>query len=342
MSIQIHENFLNTDLRNFSIKTISIESKSLKGNPLKDSTHRLIPVLIPKDTNGPLKVVMVLAGFSGVGSKYFNLKFKEQNFPQMLDALVSKGKAPKALYVFVDAITYWGGSQFLNSKGTGNYEDFLMKDLVPVVKEQFNTSSKAKDWCMFGGSSGGYGALHYVSKFPNTFGYAVAIAPDSFFDMSLLPEIYTAMPVLDRFGGVDGIKKEIEAGKFLNRRDAHSVLNAIGMGTCYSPHPTKKHEVLWPIDKKTGELNQKIWKTWKSHDPVEFLKKRKAKLAKVKGIYLDVGTRDQYYLQYGARQIHKVLKAQKAKVTYSEFNGNHFDISDRRPQAYQWLMKHGF
>ena len=43
-------------------------------------------------------------------------------------------KAPEALYVFVDALTF-GGSQFINSSGTGQYQDYILKELVSAVKK---------------------------------------------------------------------------------------------------------------------------------------------------------------------------------------------------------------
>ncbi len=340
--VMLHENYYPYELKNFNIQTLVVKSKGLKSNPLKDPLERQIPVLVPKKNKKPLSVIFVLAGFSGVGGKYFNIKFKENNFTQELDVCVTKNKAPNALYVFVDAITYWGGSQFINSKGTGDYEDFIIKEVYKLVKSNFQVSNDPAKWCVMGGSSGGYGALHLASKYPDKFSWAAAIAPDCFFEMSLLPEIYTALPVIIKFGGIHGIKKEIETGRFLNRRDSFSFLNAIGMGTCYAPHPQKKHEVLWPIDINTGVINKKHWNKWCSHDPINFLKKRLVKVKKLKGVYLDVGTRDQYHLQYGTRQIFNTMRAVNKNIYYSEFSGSHYDIGQRRPNLWSWLMGQGF
>lgn len=336
----VFENYIPYELDNFKIETLYLSSQCLKDNPLKDSNKRHIPVLVPKNLKKNCSVVFILAGFTGVGSKYFNVRFKEPSLPQVIDQANSQNKSPSCLYVFIDAMTYWGGSQFINSKGTGNYEDFIVKEIYKSVCSQYPVSTNPKQWCLFGGSSGGYGALHLCSKYPDKFATAVSIAPDSYFEMSLLPELLTALPVIERFGGVRGVKKELEAGKFLNRRDAHSVLNAIGMGTCYAPDPSKKGEVLWPINHE-GEKNTH-WNKWKKHDPVEFLQKRTAQIKKLHKVYIDVGTRDQYFLQYGSRQILNVLKTIKTRVSYTEFNGNHFDISERRPQALKWLSNQGF
>lgn len=326
------------NFENFNLETLRVESVSLKGNPLKDAHLRYNPVLVPKEiTVKELPVVLILAGFTGNGPKYFNVKPFEENAPQVLDRCFSDGKAPQALYVFVDAFTKWGGSQFVNSAGCGSYEDYITTDLYKEIILQYpQVSKKADMWCITGGSSGGYGALHLVSKFPHKFSLAAAIAPDSYFEMSLLPEILSAKASVDKIGGIDEVEKLIEEGRFFRRRDAHTILNAIGMAHCYSGEKTKK--IQWPVD-EMGLVKKEQWKKWLAYDPIHFLSKRKVKLKKVKKIFLDVGKQDQFFLQYGSRQIHKVLKDLNVKCEYSEFNGNHFDISERRPMVWSWLKK---
>ena len=92
------------------------------------------------------------------------------------------------------------------------------------------------------------------------------------------------------------------------------------------------------VDLETGEVQSKLWKSWLEKDPTRFLNKRKAAL-KGKTIYLDVGKYDNYSLQFGTRQIAKLLKKQKVKTIYGEFSGTHRGLSKRRLIALQWLKK---
>ena len=41
--------------------------------------------------------------------------------------------------VMPDCFTHFGGSQYINSTATGNYEDYYMKEIVPFVDENFRT-----------------------------------------------------------------------------------------------------------------------------------------------------------------------------------------------------------
>ncbi len=340
MNLQLKNSLDIFDWRAVECKTLIIESEVLRKNPLKDTHVRRNPIVFPR-AEAPKQgwpVIFVLAGYAGNGTKYFSDKGFENNFVQILDAAIHKGAAPRAVYVFVDAWTCWGGSQFVNSSGTGNYQDYIIKELVPAVETSFAVDRKIGKWCVFGGSSGGYGALHLSSQFPQIFPWAVAIAPDCFFEASLLPEIYKAIPIIEKVGGVGAVLEKLKEGSFLSKKEAFTVLNAIAMTLCYSP-ATNKDGLKFPIHQSTGLRDNNVWKKWKEKDPVYFLSDRKENLKKVCGIYLDVGTRDQFHLQYGARQIKEQLKKLGVSLSYSEFDGTHSDIGARRTEALAWLHK---
>lgn len=333
----IFEGLHSPPLKHFDLRTLVSESEVLKANPLEDSSVRYHPVLVPRTPvpDGGWSVVFVLAGFTGNGPNYFNRKTFELNLPQTLDACVERGEAPSALYIFCDAMTSWGGSQFVNSAGTGRYEDFIAQELVSLVKAKFDVSSLADRWAVVGGSSGGYGALHLGSRYPQNFGHVGAIAPDSFFEASLLPEVWSAAPTFTKLGGVSGVAAEKANGRLFKRKDAHTVLNAVAMGLCYAADG--RGDFDFPIESRSGVLIPEIWQRWKAHDPITFLRERPVN--QLKSIYLDVGVRDQYHLQFGTRQIFDVLSAKQAKVTYRDFEGTHFDIGERRPEMWKWLKE---
>jgi enterochelin esterase-like enzyme len=321
----------------FDVHTLVIESEVLRQNPLGDSHLRRHPVLVPRGA-APASgwpVVFVLSGFTGSGHHAFNFKTFESNTPEVLDRCAAKGEAPLAVYVFVDAMTSWGGSQFLNSQGMGRYEDHIADEIRRAVSEQFQVTESAERWCVTGGSSGGYGALHLASRYPRWFGVAAAIAPDSFFEASLLPEIYQALPLIEKLGGVVGVRRELEAGKLTKRKDSHVLLNVIAMGLCYAGDGRGDFDL--PVERVSGKILSPVWEKWLRHDPVVFLRDRAAAVRELKNIYLDVGTRDQFHLQFGTRQIRQVLSEIGLVPQYSEFDGTHWDIAERRPYVWKWL-----
>jgi len=318
MNTEVLKNYYAYELSTFTVGTLKIESEVLKGNPLKDPTTRFNPVLMP-----PLKtawpVVIILAGFTGNAPFYFNPKFNEKNSIQVIDEATAKGEAPLALYVFVDALTSWGGSQFINSAATGNYEDYIVQELVPALKKQFPVSEDPKDWCVTGGSSGGYGALHLGSKYPDIFSLVAAIAPDCFFEASLLPELYHVLPVWEKYGQ-SSMKalEELRNGRLSKYRNWHTLLNSFGMAACYGA-TGESGQFQFPLDVQTAEKIPSLWQSWLNKDPLHFLPERVEALRKISGIYLDVGKKDNYHLQFGARQISKMLKAAQVSHEYIEY-----------------------
>lgn len=326
------------DLYHFEVETLFIKSQCLLHNPLGDSANRYNPLLSPKDVelkkNSP--VIFVLAGFTGNAPFYFNGKFNEKNAVQTIDEGCRQGQAPLATYVFVDALTTWGGSQFINSAAVGNYEDYIIRELIPALEKHLGRSIIPETTAIIGGSSGGYGALHLASKFPEIFGHCLAIAPDSFFSASLMSDLYIALPYWEKQGNAKKILEDLRSGKLTKQKNWHSLLNAFGMAACYAPTGAGV-EFQYPLHPKTGSLIPEVWKHFEEHDPVFFLKDRLANLRQLKTIYLDVGNKDNFHLQYGARQIATLLTEAGIPLEYSEFDGNHFDIGDRRTQAWQYL-----
>lgn len=316
------------------LKTLTLKSEELKNNPLADSNVRKIPIIVPQDQSKPLPVIFYLSGYSSNGAKFFNFNSFEENAAANLLKMIKKNEAAKAIYVFVDAWTYWGGSQFINSFGSGNYENYIIQELVTEVKSQFLCDDNPKNWFVTGGSSGGYGALHLATSFPQIFGNVAAVAPDCFFQMSLLPEIYSVFPYIHSWGGIAYAKKELEDGRLLKRRESHKILNVIAMGHCYGTN--QKGEIQWPINIE-GELLQSVWQHWLKYDPLKFIPLRNENVEKLNNIYLDVGVFDQFNLQFGTRQLFKLLKEITNNVVLTEYKGSHFDLSSRREPVWSWI-----
>lgn len=317
------------DLQAHKCHILEVESKALKGNPLGDSPIRQNYVLVPVGEAKNWPVVFHLSGYFSTGFQSFYVKTLSENFVQKLDQGVKAGSFPKAIHVFVEATTFWGGSQFINSAGCGQYSDYILKEIVKEVKAQFTPSDKSSEWCLMGASSGGYGALHLLSQ-SSQFDLAFAVAPDSFFEASLLPELFQALPELNKYKSFSEIKKLIKKDELQDKKSFFNLMNVIAMAHCYAPESSlKKDFIEFPVDLYTGEVNKSLWSQWLKHDPIHFLKKRKEKL-KGKEVFLDVGKYDNFSLQFGTRQIASVLKDLKVKHHYTEFSGNHFGLTQRK------------
>lgn len=320
--------------QDFVLFNLQADSRALVGNRLQDSTRKHHFVLQSRKKK-PRMVVFHLSGFFGNGPQSFQQKTMEENFPQQIMAQTRTGKIPSALHVFVDGMTGWGGSQFINSDLFGNHSDHLQKELVPLIQSVFPMESKAP-WILMGSSSGGYGALHHVSVAQSPFSVAIAIAPDSDFKSSLLPDIYKTVPFLETLDTVQKVQKSLHKKELQKKKNFFEIINSLAMTGCYSS--LRGSKLLFPIHLQSGDLVQSVWKQWQQKDPVVFLEKR-AKNLKKKTIYLEVGQYDDFSLYFGARKIRDVLQRKKVKTMYREFPGTHFGLNERKLKALEWLKR---
>src|SRR5919205_562061 len=135
-----------------------VESELLCGNPLGDPHRRPLWVYVPPgyddDPERRYPSVYVLQGLTGQLDMWRNRNAFRRNFPELVDEL-----AAPSLVVFVDAWTSLGGSQFIDSPGTGRYGSYLCDEVVAFVDERYRTLAEPAHRGVMGKSSGGYGAM---------------------------------------------------------------------------------------------------------------------------------------------------------------------------------------
>src|SRR5204862_258116 len=83
-----------------------------------------------------------------------------------------------------DGWSRWGCGQWVDSPVTGNFEQYLVEDVVSFVDANHRTIPKARSRGVFGFSSGGFGAWNVASRNPNVFAAMAVLSADSFLDMT--------------------------------------------------------------------------------------------------------------------------------------------------------------
>ena len=85
----------------------------------------------------------------------------------LLDGLRSQQQLGEFLLITPDA----GRSFYLNSRdGRTRYEDFFIREFVPAMERRFRIEADRATRGISGLSMGGFGALHFGLKYPETFG----------------------------------------------------------------------------------------------------------------------------------------------------------------------------
>ncbi len=325
-----------------SIHVVPLFSGSLEGNPLGDSSTRSMPVYLPpgyQEGSARYPAVYFLHGFTGSGMSWLNSSPFTLNVPERLDALIAAGQIPPVIGVFVDGWTALGGSQWLNSEGIGRYRDAVAKDVVNYVDRTYRTVAKGSARALVGKSSGGFGAL-VISRFhPEIFAHIGVHSGDAGFEYCYLNELPQAAGPLLKAGGIEAWYRDFvqRAAATKMKGDDHAVINMLCMSAAYSPKRGEPMNIELPVDLQNGRLRVDVWNRWLVHDPVRFVPKHLDVYRKLKSIFIDCGTRDEFNLRWGARMISDELKAAKVEHLHEEFDDGHMAINYRFDRSLAYL-----
>jgi S-formylglutathione hydrolase FrmB len=240
-----------------------------------------------------------------------------------------------------DCYTSLGGNQYVNSPSLGQYADYLVEELVPLVSERYNVIDAPAGRALFGKSSGGYGALYLSMHFPDTWGAAASHAGDAGFEWLFLPEFPGACSAINQAGGgIGAFLRKFWSSKQPGSGD-FSALMVIAMAASYDPSPDEPWGIRLPFDLETLELDDQAWARWLEFDPLNMIDAPACQeaLRGLRGLYLDVGTRDQYNIQFGNRRLARKLERLDIEFHYEEFDGTHSGIDWRLDTSLPFLAK---
>jgi enterochelin esterase family protein len=232
-----------------------------------------------------------------------------------------------------DCFTYYGGSQYINSTATGNYEDYLTTEIVLFVDENFRTITRRDSRAVMGKSSGGYGSLIMGLRHADIFGLVCSTSGDAYFELCYLPDIPKAVRAIK--GDPKGFMGKFWAEE-KKRKDDFPAVNMIGMSACYSPNGT---DFDLPFDLETGEIREDVWQRWLEHDPVRLVERHVENLKSLKLLYLDAGTRDEFGLDLGTRILAKKLSEFGIPYIHEEFDDGHMNISYRYNRSLELISE---
>jgi S-formylglutathione hydrolase FrmB len=321
------------------------ESDALEGNPLGDPHRRPLWVYVPpgydEETDRRYASIYVIQGLTGQIDMWRNRTPFRRNFPELADELFASRESPPAVLVYVDCWTSLGGSQFLDSPGTGRYHTYLCEEVVPWVDARYRTLAAPEYRGITGKSSGGYGAMVTPMLRPDLFGGLATHAGDALFENCYLPEFReSARALRDEYGGsYDTSWKDFRSRPAMSKDSDHVLLDSWCMAACYSAD--EDGTVRLPFDPATGELVPEIWERWLAKDPIRMARSHGDALRGLKAVYIDAGTKDEWYLDLGAEAFRReVERAGVANVRFEVFEATHMAIEYRYPLGVKFLAEH--
>jgi enterochelin esterase-like enzyme len=316
-----------------SMNTIKIDAPSLANNLVGEPSERTIYVYLPPSYSSSKKrypVVYYLPGYGDSSVIGFQL-------PGDMDTLIESGQVNEMIMVVAGGDSKMGGSFYVNSPVTGNWEDFIVKDLVSFVDSHFRTLRQAEARGITGHSMGGFGALNIAMHHPDVFGAVYSMSPGLFDENGLAESFMFAQDRLIRdFVDYEAELASLPLGDAEQRMFAAPEEFSLAYGYAFAPNPDGHPPYFdYPYTEVGGQLvrNEGIWKKWESgfggiaEEAVQY----KDNLLKLKGIVVDYGIYDENpWIPKGSEYYGEQLTAAGIPVKVESYNGNHSNQLEQR------------
>ena len=319
-------------------------SAVLQNNPLGDPAERPLWVYLPPgyddEPDRRYPTVYQIQGLTGQLDMWRNRTPFRKTYPELVDELFADGTVPPCLVVWVDCWTSLGGSQFLDSPGTGRYHTYLCDEMVPWIDAHYRTLAAPAHRGIAGKSSGGYGAMVTPMLRPDLWGGLATHAGDALFETCYLPDFRISARTLSYHyeSSIERFWADFRSRPAFSKDGDHTLVNDYCMAACYSADAGGT--VHLPYDSVTGALLPDVWARWLAWDPVRMVPAHAAALRGLKAIYVDAGKRDQFFLDLGAAAFRRALEGIGVTDIYFElFDATHSAIEYRYPISLRYLAE---
>ncbi|MDN4631167.1 alpha/beta hydrolase-fold protein [Sphingomonas sp. PsM26] len=158
------------------LETGQIWSESFAASKIGISPVRNLTVYLPPRYAEPRKRFPVLY--------FLNYFFEDHREPfasygakALLDKAMAEGVIGDVIVVTADFCTPAGTSWYVNSSVTGNWEDFMVRELVPHVDATYRTLPSRDSRGIVGDGPGGFGAIRFGMRHPELFGAVYGMQP---------------------------------------------------------------------------------------------------------------------------------------------------------------------
>jgi len=296
----------------------TVDSPSLEGNLLGDSTRRQVTIYLPPsyDDGGNLAypVVYLLHGYTGNNNLWTGGSYISGNIVNSMSFWLQNGKVKEMILVMPNSYNRLWGSYYTNSIATGNWADFIARDLVQYIDSSYRTLAQRESRAVIGHSMGGYGGLKLGMLYPDVFACIGGMAGD-----------YDVEKQMDSNKSTFAYISTIRDWGQLSSLGFQTIF--IARAVAYAPNPDNPPFYCdLPFvytDDKPREIvkNPETYDRFMEHDIFRIAEARTDILLNARAIYIDCGTSDGNI--EAARAIHDKLNGLGVDHVYKEFSGDH-------------------
>jgi hypothetical protein len=258
-----------------------------------------------------------------------------------MDRLVNDEKVNEMIIVVVNGTNKLGGSFYVNSPVTGNWEDFIAQDVVGYVDSHFRTLAQAESRGITGHSMGGFGALNIAMHRPDVFGAVYSMSPGLFNENGLAEsQMFASENLINSFVKYESGLSAFPLEEAKNRMFSSPQQFAMSYGFAFAPNPDRHPPYFdYPFAEVGGELirDDEVWKKWESGygGIADEAKQYKGNFLKLKGIVVDYGKYDEYnWIPKGCVYFGEQLTTAGIPVKVEAYSGSHQSVLGERIRDY--------
>lgn len=329
---------------------LKIPAPSLKGNLLGDPTEQPAYVYLPPGYEGSAKrypTLYLLHGFTSNSSVWINGQYQGMKLQTLMDDSIKNGKVREMIVVAANGSNAYRGSFYTNSVVTGNWEDFIVRDLVNYVDTNYRTLQRAESRGIAGHSMGGYGSVVLGMKHPEIFSAVYALSPCCLAMEADMGEANSAWPGVLQLTSRD----QLNAPPRSFAQFYHAAM--IALSAAFSPNPNRApFFVDFPFETKPGvctppaegklltdtpcvQRNEPAYAKWRANFPVYTAKANTENLKKLRGIFIDYGEKEEFeHIRMGVKLLSNTFSELNIPHQFEVYaNGDHGSLIRQRMET---------
>ena len=296
-----------------NVERIKVHGATLEGNLEGNAVDRDVLVFLPpgyeKNAKRRYPVVYALHGYS-IGAEQWS---GEIHVPQTIEGAFAQG-AREMIVVLPDSKTVHNGSMYSSSVTTGDFENFIARDLVGYIDAHYRTLPKRESRGLVGHSMGGYGATRIGMKHADVFGALYIMSPCC---LSVRPP-----PPAEMMKQLESVKTPADSAKlgFFARA-------TLASAAAWSPNPNNPPLYL-DLPVKDGQPQPQVLGKWAANAPLAFMEQYIPNWRRYRAIAIDVGDKDG--LRVDTATLHATLERYGIENSFEEYAGDHTNrVADR-------------
>lgn len=272
-----------------------LSSTALKNNLLGDPVEQDVAVYLPPGyQKSPAKrfpTLYLLHGFTGAIREWTKDGYQGMNLQPLMDGMIKDGKIREMIVVVPNGNNAYRGSFYTNSTVTGNWEDYIYRDLVNYIDSHYRTLARPESRGIVGHSMGGYGALVLGMKHPDVFSTIYALSPCCVGLEGDLSEKNAAWKKVLRLSAKAQLSERPKS------IEDFFVIAFVAVSASFSPNPERAPFYAdFPYQEHDGQIekNDPAYTQWRSKMPLYMLDQNTENLRKLRGLFLDYGELDEF------------------------------------------------